>query len=222
MTNISRIPKKDVVKRLWENGGIKATEDKIVGVAEAAIDFMKAKKQMPACFLVANKEIKKDFKKAGIKIIEKGKADFVVLFVYGKINHKMLETAFRMVSNGAQIVANSDDRFFPGDDGLLTIGTGFFLKGLEYSTGKRGTIVGKPNKEFFRAALAKINAKPNETLMVGDSVFVDVAGAKNSGITAVLVKTGSFRQQDLEKSVIKPDAVIESIADLPRYLEEKK
>ena len=47
----------------------------------------------------------------------------------------------------------------------------------------------------------------------------DVEGAQQAGLQGMLVRTGKFRPEDLEGS-IKPDAVIESIAELPVLLSE--
>ena len=45
----------------------------------------------------------------------------------------------------------------------------------------------KPNKEIFEYALAKTNAKPAESIMIGDSIEVDIQGAMNAGIDQVFV-----------------------------------
>ena len=52
--------------------------------------------------------------------------------------------------------------------------------------------------------------------MVGDDIRSDVGGAQAAGLTGVLVKTGKFRDKDLKGS-LRPDAVLDSVADLPRW-----
>ena len=51
-------------------------------------------------------------------------------------------------------------------------------------------------------------------MRVGDDVLGDVGGALNAGMKSVLVKTGKFRQGTLQSSDIKPNYIIDSIADL--------
>ena len=55
-----------------------------------------------------------------------------------------------------------------------------------------------------------------QVAMVGDDAESDVAGAKGSGLKAVLVQTGKWRE-----GVEAPgaDLVLDSIADLPKALE---
>ena len=45
----------------------------------------------------------------------------------------------------------------------------------------------KPNKEIFEFALTKASAKTGESIMIGDSIEVDILGARNAGIDQVYV-----------------------------------
>jgi putative hydrolase of the HAD superfamily len=57
--------------------------------------------------------------------------------------------------------------------------------------------VSKPNPEIFRLALAQAEAKPEETVHVGDVYEADVVGARNAGIKGILLdRTGAQRAQD--------------------------
>ena len=49
-------------------------------------------------------------------------------------------------------------------------------------------------------------------------VVVRFQGAKAIGMRGVLVRTGKFRPAALEEAEPQPDAVVDSIADLPAYL----
>jgi ribonucleotide monophosphatase NagD (HAD superfamily) len=55
--------------------------------------------------------------------------------------------------------------------------------------------------------------------MVGDDIEFDILGAQKFGMKACLVKTGKFRESDLEKG-IKPDLLLESVNELPKALME--
>jgi len=45
----------------------------------------------------------------------------------------------------------------------------------------------KPHREIFEYALQKTNARPEESIMIGDSIDVDILGAMNAGIDQVFV-----------------------------------
>jgi phospholysine phosphohistidine inorganic pyrophosphate phosphatase len=54
--------------------------------------------------------------------------------------------------------------------------------------------------------------------MTGDDLQNDVAGIQHVGGRGVLVRTGKFRQEELDSSSVHPDAIVDSIADLPDLL----
>jgi ribonucleotide monophosphatase NagD (HAD superfamily) len=59
--------------------------------------------------------------------------------------------------------------------------------------------------------------------MVGDDLNNDVLAAQVVGMTGVLVRTGKFRQDTLDRwatdeFAMQPNHVIDSVADLPRLL----
>jgi len=81
------------------------------------------------------------------------------------------------------------------------------------------TILGKPSPAYFEAALAALDAEPELTWMVGDDLEADVEGAQRFGLRTVLVRTGKFRPEQLERTTVVPDAVLSSIAYLPEWLE---
>jgi len=95
---------------------------------------------------------------------------------------------------------------------------GSFIAGLEYASGSRSMIIGKPSPDFFQIALDDMRLKPSEVIMIGDDIDSDIGGAQSAGIKGALVRTGKFRQPYFEVSVIKPDWLIDSIKDLPALL----
>ena len=54
--------------------------------------------------------------------------------------------------------------------------------------------------------------------MVGDDLEADI-GAQKLGMRTVLVRTGKFRPDALDATQSRPDIIINSIADLPDWLE---
>ena len=77
----------------------------------------------------------------------------------------------------------------------------------------------EPSAAFFEAALTALDADAEMTWMVGDDLYADVAGAQRFGLKTVLVRTGKFRPDEVEGSRIFPDAIVNSIAQLPDWLE---
>ena len=60
-------------------------------------------------------------------------------------------------------------------------------------------MLGKPSPEYFGAALEALDADAELAWMVGDDIEGDVVGAQKHGMRTVLVRTGKFRPDDLER-----------------------
>ena len=130
---------------------------------------------------------------------------------------KTLNRAFGLLHSdpAAKLVALGMTRFWQSPDGPA-LDVAPFVAALEHATGRQAVVMGKPAKPFFEAAVRHLNLPPAEVLMIGDDVKGDVGGAQNAGLAGALVKTGKFRPSDLDGDV-KPDAVFESVADLPNW-----
>lgn len=132
--------------------------------------------------------------------------------------YETLSRAFHEIRAGARFLCLHRNRWWQTGRGPM-LDSGAFVAGLEYATGVRTEVVGKPSPAFFEAALAELGARPEEATMVGDDVEADVGGSKALGLRGVLVRTGKFREETLAGAEPKPDAVLDSVADLPAFLE---
>jgi HAD superfamily hydrolase (TIGR01458 family) len=128
-----------------------------------------------------------------------------------------LNAAFAALRDGARLVCLHRNRWWQTANGPL-LDAGAFVAGLEYAAGVEAEVVGKPSRAYFEAALAELGARPAEAVMVGDDVESDVGGAKAIGMRGVLVRTGKFTPEALEQADPKPDAVLDSLRDLPDWL----
>jgi HAD superfamily hydrolase (TIGR01458 family) len=129
-----------------------------------------------------------------------------------------LARAFSELEAGADFYCMHKNRWWQTERGPL-LDAGAFVAGLEYAAGVEATILGKPSTAYFDAALAAIDADPELTWMVGDDIEEDIVGAHKCGLKTVLVRTGKFRPDAVERVDVTPDVVISSIAELPRWLE---
>jgi HAD superfamily hydrolase (TIGR01458 family) len=146
---------------------------------------------------------------------ESTKPEAVVIGDVGNAwTYNLMQDLFRTVMDGTAIVAMHKGRYWQVHEGLR-MDIGAFVAGLEYATGRTATVIGKPSKEMFRAALASIGFSADEVVMIGDDADMDVAGAQQAGLRGVLVKTGKYRESAFAASGVTPDLVLESIAEFP-------
>jgi HAD superfamily hydrolase (TIGR01458 family) len=167
------------------------------------------------CHFLLRPELLEDFD--GIAPADSG-AQAVVLGDLGSgMTYERLNLAFRLLLAGAELVTLARNRYWQAEDGLR-LDAGPFCAALEHATGKTAILAGKPSREFFQAALASTGVSAAETAVVGDDLESDVGGGQAAGLRGVLVRTGKFRQGDLERASVRPDAVLASLAELPSLL----
>jgi len=169
------------------------------------------------CFLLTTPDARRDFEEAGIVAVEENADAVVVADAADGLTYASMNRAFRLLVDGADLVALEKDRFWMGPDGLM-LSAGPFVAALEYAAGKEAEVIGKPSPAFFHRALREIGADPGETAMIGDDIVTDIGGARSSGMKGILVRTGKYREETVRASGITPDLVIDSLADLPDYI----
>ena len=120
--------------------------------------------------------------------------------------YQNLNSAFRLVLEGAPLLAMGYNRYFKQADGF-SLDCGPFVAALEFAADTKATILGKPSSTFFHSALAEFDCPVDEVIMVGDDVEADVCGALAAGLQGLLVRTGKYRAVD-EPMLDRSDAQV--------------
>jgi HAD superfamily hydrolase (TIGR01458 family) len=216
VSNTTRRPRSKIAADLAAMG-IPIPESCIFTPAMAAVSLMKERERTRA-FLLTTRELEPEFVSRGIASVQSD-VDFVVAGDAGDLfTYDRMTKAFRHLLSGADLLALEKDRYWMGGDGLM-LSAGPFVTGLEYASGKTATVLGKPSPDFFAMALSSLGSDAAATAMIGDDVVTDVGGAISCGLSGILVKTGKYRREALAGAPHRPSGVLESIADLPAYLE---
>jgi len=166
--------------------------------------------------------------RAAAVVIGDGQAD---------LSYANLDRAFRLVRNGAALLAMHRNPWWFTSRGP-TLDSGAFVAALEFATGVRAVVCGKPGPIMFRTALGGVVADlggrvaAREVAMVGDDPIQDIVGARRLGMRGVLVLTGKTNAVDAarlrssarpgtgaRRSRAIPDAVAASLADVAAALD---
>jgi len=129
-----------------------------------------------------------------------------------------LNRAFHELDAGADLYCLHKNRWWQTADGPR-LDAGAFVAGLEYAADTEATVLGKPSAAYFTAALEALDAEAELTWMIGDDLESDCLGAHRHGMKTILVRTGKFRPDEVERSQVQPDAIVSSIAQVPDWLE---
>jgi HAD superfamily hydrolase (TIGR01458 family) len=174
---------------------------------------------------------------AGVTVLDGAAADAdpgaVAAVVLGdspdQLTKANLDRAFRLVRGGAALIGMHRNAWWLTADGP-TLDAGAFLVGLEYATGRKARIVGKPSRAFFAAAVSRLavelaergqpRLRRSELAMVGDDVTSDIDGGRRAGLRTVFVRSGKHGDAELAAAASRgrgshaPDAVAPSIAEV--------
>jgi HAD superfamily hydrolase (TIGR01458 family) len=132
----------------------------------------------------------------------------------GDFNFQNLNKAVQLLYKGAKLIVMITETV-DSSLGEMELTVGAYGKMLEDAAGIKATYIGKPNRYIFDIAIDTMgNIDRSKILMVGDKIGTDILGAKNVSLKAALVKTGEFRESDLESPVIVPDYIFDSVREV--------
>ncbi len=71
---------------------------------------------------------------------------------------------------------------------------------------------------LLQEAMRLLDSQPGETVMIGDTLGVDILAGKNAGTHTLLVLSGSSSRADLASSQVQPDHIYDDIAAVVKDL----
>ncbi len=144
-------------------------------------------------------------------------AEIVVVGFTPNATYADLAAATYYVNNGARFIGSNPDVTFPSEIGRLP-GAGALIAVVEVATAVKPTIIGKPERYIFNEAVRRLNADRATTLMVGDRLNTDIAGAFHAGLPSLLVLSGITDSAEVATSKIQPTHILDNISALYQAL----
>lgn len=130
-----------------------------------------------------------------------------------KFTYDKLRAASRAIRAGARFIATNADLTYPAEEGLVP-GAGSLVAAIRAASSVTPTIIGKPYRPMFDAALELLQTPPAQTAMLGDRLDTDIEGAHNAGLKTILVLTGVSTAEEAQAAEIKPDLVCNDLVEL--------
>ncbi len=218
LTNASSRPRRAIVDKL-AGLGIKVQPQEILTPAVAAAQWL-CEHSVERLAVLMPRETVEDL--VGFEVVSMTGPTLPEAIVVGDLgqnwNYNKLNHAFRrlMEEPHPKLVTLGMTRYWHSDDGL-SLDVAPFVKALEFACGCEAEVIGKPSPTFFEEGLHILGCEAKDCAMIGDDIFADIKGAQDANLRGVLVKTGKFRERDMD-SGIKPDMVVDSIAELDDIL----
>lgn len=134
------------------------------------------------------------------------------------LSYDKLCRATLLIRSGAAFLATNADVTFPTPQGLVP-GVGAILACLEAATCVKPHVVGKPAPEIYLMAMERMKVNPEETLVVGDRLETDIAGAQKIGCRTALVLSGVTSIKTANNWKPAPDLIAQDLSSVLDELE---
>ena len=214
VTNNSSKSTDAYVKKL-EKIGIAATEDDFLTSTDATCLYLK-RYEGKKFYVSGTKSFEEQLKNEGVITTTEVEDDIfgIVMGNDTELTFKKLDDVSRLLTERDLVyIATNPDWVCPTSYGYVP-DCGAVAEMIKRATGKSPIFIGKPKPEMLLLAMEKFGYSKNETLMVGDRVYTDIASGYNAGVDTVLVLSGEGTVKDAESSDTKPTYILENIREL--------
>ena len=214
VTNNSSKSTDAYVKKL-KSIGIEASEDEFLTSTDATILYIQNKFQGRKFYCFGTSSFYDQLKSAGINVTTEltDDIDGIVMGNDNELNFKKLEDACKLLLNDITYIATNPDWVCPTSFGYVP-DCGSVAEMLWRATGKRPHFIGKPRPEMLTLAMEKYGYSKEESVMIGDRVYTDIASGYNAGIDTIFVLSGEGTMEDAEKSETPPTYIFPGIREV--------
>ena len=179
-----------------------------------------AKQVFTSLLAMADEQLQPQLAQAGIPVTrDREQAEVLLCGFDTELTFQKLEDACILLNRGVPFIATNPDWVCPTWYGSVP-DCGSVCEMLFRATGQRPYVIGKPRPDMARLAMARGGFSAEETVLLGDRLYTDIACAVNAGIDSVFVLSGEGTRDDIERDGIRPTWVYDDINAVFRAWEE--
>jgi len=196
--------------------GIPAVPEDFLTSVDALIWYMRGKYDDTLIYASGTRTFKEQLQEAGFRITDR-REEGIGLLVHGfdtELTFQKLEDSCILLKDPAvDFLATNPDWVCPTAWGSVP-DCGSVCEMLFRATGRRPRFIGKPQPEMVYLSMERCGRTPEETVVVGDRVYTDIACGVNAGIDSAFVLSGEGVPEDIEKYRIRPTGIYRDIREI--------
>lgn len=213
ITNNSTKSGADYVTKFAEKFQLKTTEDRFITSGYMTIQFLKENFSQKKIFVLGTESFLDELRKNNLTVTETPDTDIDCILVgYDSelTYEKLTKTCQVLSTTDAPFYATNPDLCCPIDFGFIP-DCGAICEMLTSSTGKKPVYLGKPSRKVCDVCMKLSGFSPEETLVVGDRLYTDIACGINADVETCVVYTGEATPEEVAASRYKPDYAFDTI-----------
>ena len=214
LTNNSFASETQVLEKLTQLGIITDTSH-LLSAGQAAVQNIARRFPGALVYLVGEPPLIDLLREYQLQVadVDAHEADVVLVGLDRHFDYRKLTGAVLSIRAGAHFITVNRDALLPVAGGFLP-GCGTMAAAIEAGTAVTPEVVGKPEPLLLQEAMRMLGSRPEETVMIGDSLAVDIQGGKAAGTHTLLVLSGNTSLEDVANSSIKPDYIYQGVTAL--------
>lgn len=220
ITNNSTKSGQDYVDKFRTAFGLETTEDLFITSGYMTIRFLKEHFADKKIYVLGTASFIAELRKNNLtitEVCEEGIGCVVVAYDSELSYDKLTEACKVLLTTDAPFYATNPDLRCPIDFGFVP-DCGAICDMLTATTDKTPVYLGKPSKEVVELCLELSGFTREETVVVGDRLYTDIACGINGGVDTCVVFTGEATPADIENTPYKPTYVFENVSEMVEYL----
>ncbi|MFL5653570.1 MAG: HAD-IIA family hydrolase [Ktedonobacteraceae bacterium] len=214
LTNNSFASETQVLEKLTQLGIITDTSH-LLSAGQAAVQNIARRFPGALVYLVGEPPLIDLLREYQLQVadVDAHEADVVLVGLDRHFDYRKLTGAVLSIRAGAHFITVNRDALLPVAGGFLP-GCGTMAAAIEAGTAVAPEVVGKPEPLLLQEAMRMLGSRPEETVMIGDSLAVDIQGGKAAGTHTLLVLSGNTSLEEVANSSIKPDYIYQDVTAL--------
>ena len=214
ITNNSSKSVHDYVEKVTHLG-IPADASNFYTSSQAAAQFLKQNYTNAKIYCLGTKALVTELRKEGIQVTENVEHDIDAVLVGfdTELTSDKLRKTCEILTGDVAYFATNPDLCCPVVFGFIP-DCGSICAMLKNCTGKEPVYFGKPSPKMAEMAMERFHVRKDQTVVVGDRLYTDIATGLNAGVDAVCVLTGEATPEDIRTGTIKPTWTFSSVKEL--------
>lgn len=167
--------------------------------SHVAVRYLKRHYPQQTIYVVGTPSLIEEFQMAGMNLVQED-PNIVLLGFDTTLTYEKVAKACHYVRNGCIYYGVNPDWNRPMKHGNFISDCGSMAKMIEASAGRFPEFFGKPCAHTLDYIIEMTGYAPEETAVVGDRLYTDIAVADGSPVTSILVLSGKSIMEDAEKA----------------------